>query len=391
MTADSPAAALTSDLDDASQTLQTAAQTTIDWARANALEAAIAAGLALGLFIVFLIVRRVVVGGFERMALRDRTSYPAILSRAVGRVSTPFLLFAAAAAATVFVRPPAPVLDAVRLAFIVVTVIQAAMIVREVLASLVTRRAHRLSADASSLASAVSILHWVIGVAVWSVALLIVLDNLGVDITALLAGFGVAGVAIGLAAQGIFKDLFSALSILFDKPFRKGDFIVFDDVLGEVEEIGLKTTRLRSLSGEQVVVANTNLLDETIRNYQRLRERRVAMRIGVTYQTAPQKLAALRGWIEEEIEAVDKTRFDRAHFADYGASSLDYEIVYFVESREYADFMDARHAVNLALFRRFAAEGVDFAYPTRTLMLAAPDGEGVDPREMLRWREKEAA
>jgi small-conductance mechanosensitive channel len=204
----------------------------------------------------------------------------------------------------------------------------------------------------------------------WSVILLLALDNLGVDVTALVAGLGVGGIAVALAVQNILSDLFASLSIVLDKPFAVGDFLIIDSFLGSVEHVGLKTTRLRSLSGEQLVFSNTDLLGSRIRNYGRMFERRVVFKIGVTYQTPRDKLTKIPGIIREAIEAQDKTRFDRSHFNEYGEFSLNFESVYYVLGPDYNLYMDIQQAINLRIHERFEEEGIEFAYPTQTLFLA---------------------
>jgi len=203
----------------------------------------------------------------------------------------------------------------------------------------------------------------------WATILLLVLDNLGIDVTALVAGLGIGGVAVALAVQNILGDLFSSLSIVLDKPFIIGDFVIVGDLMGAVEHIGIKTTRVRSLSGEQLVFSNTDLLTSRIRNFGRMQERRVVFKLGVIYQTPADKLEEIPGIIREAIEAQDKTRFDRSHFASYGDFSLDFETVYYVLSADYNLYMDVQQAINLSIFRRFADEGIEFAYPTQTLFL----------------------
>lgn len=204
----------------------------------------------------------------------------------------------------------------------------------------------------------------------FSVILLMALDNIpGLDVTTLIAGLGVGGIAVALAMQNVLGDLLASLSISIDKPFVIGDFIVLDAFAGTVENIGLKTTRVRSLSGEQLVFANNDLLASRIRNYKRMSERRALFGFGVVYQTGAAQLEAIPAIVREIIESVPGTRFDRAHFKSYGDSSLDFEVVYHVLSADYNAFMDAQQAVNLALFRRFDADGIEFAYPTRTLYL----------------------
>jgi small-conductance mechanosensitive channel len=226
----------------------------------------------------------------------------------------------------------------------------------------------RLETDPASVTT-VSALGFVGKLVLWLVILLLALDNLGVDITGLIAGLGIGGIAIALAVQNILGDLFASLSIVLDKPFVIGDFIIVDNYLGTMEYIGLKTTRLKSLSGEQLVFSNSDLLTSGIRNFKRMYERRVVFTIEVVYQTPVEKLAAIPKMIREIIEKQEHTRFDRAHFKEYGPSSLDYEIVYYVRKPEYNVYMDIQQAINLEIFRRFEQEGIEFAYPTQTLFI----------------------
>ena len=207
-------------------------------------------------------------------------------------------------------------------------------------------------------------------VAVWSVVMLLALDNIGINVTALVAGLGIGGVAIALASQNVLGDLFASISIVLDKPFVIGDFIIIGDMLGSVEHIGIKTTRVRSLSGEQLVFSNNDLLNSRIRNYKRMDERRIVFSIGVVYQTPYEKLSAIPGMVREIVEAQEQTRFDRAHFSKYGDFALIYEIVYNVKIPDYNAYMDIQEAINLEIFRKFQEQGIEFAYPTQTVFVA---------------------
>jgi small-conductance mechanosensitive channel len=238
----------------------------------------------------------------------------------------------------------------------------------------------RMQEDAAA-ATSVAALSFVGKLALWAVLLLLALDNLGYDVTALVAGLGIGGIAVALALQNVLGDLFASLSIVLDKPFVIGDFIIVGDYLGTVEHIGLKTTRVRSLGGEQLVFSNGDLLESRIRNYKRMAERRVLFGFGVVYQTPPDALAAIPGQVREIIESIDKTRFDRAHFKGYGDSSLDFEVVYYVLSPDYNMYMDIQQEINLEVYRRFAEQGIDFAYPTRTLYVIGEDEEEEDEDE----------
>lgn len=215
----------------------------------------------------------------------------------------------------------------------------------------------------------------------WSLALLLALDNFGVDITALVAGLGVGGIAVALAVQNVLGDLFASVSIALDKPFVVGDFIVVDDLRGTVEHVGLKTTRLKGLGGEQLVFSNADLLKSRIRNFKRMTERRISFTVGVTYQTLPDVLEAIPDMMRRVVESKDDARFDRSHFKGFGPYSLDFETVYYVTTPDYAVYMDVQQAINLDLCRRFAEAGIEFAYPTQSLYLGrmapagAPEGE----------------
>jgi small-conductance mechanosensitive channel len=203
----------------------------------------------------------------------------------------------------------------------------------------------------------------------WLAVVLLALDNLGYNVTALIAGLGVGGVAVALAVQNILGDLFASLSILIDKPFVVGDFLIVDDYMGAVEHVGLKTTRVRSLSGEQLVFSNSDLLKSRLRNYGRMYERRVAFNIGVTYDTSREQLKQIPGIMRTAIERQEKTRFDRSHFFKYGDFALIFETVYYVLGPDYNLYMDIQQAINLEINEAFEAQGIAFAYPTQTLLL----------------------
>lgn len=229
-------------------------------------------------------------------------------------------------------------------------------------------RQRKIKQDPGSV-TALNAIGLLISVALWVSILLLALDNLGFNITALVAGLGVGGVAVALAVQNILGDLFASLSILIDKPFVVGDFLVVDDCMGSVEHVGLKTTRVRSLSGEQLVFSNSDLLKSRLRNYGRMYERRVVVQIGVTYETPREKLKQIPGILRAAIETQEHTRFDRSHFAKYGDFSLNFETVYYVLGPDYNLYMDIQQAINLYVHEQFEQAAIEFAYPTQTLLL----------------------
>jgi small-conductance mechanosensitive channel len=207
-------------------------------------------------------------------------------------------------------------------------------------------------------------------VTAWIILSIIAIQSiLDKPVTGLITGLGVGGIAIALAVQNILGDLLAAVAIVFDRPFDVGDFIVVGDMKGTVEEIGLKTTRLRSLSGEQLIIGNGELLKTSLRNFKRMYERRVVFTVDVTYDTPADTVEALPGIIRQTIEAESPVRVDRCHFAAFADSSLRFEAVYFVLDPDYGKYMDIQQRINLALLRRFNADGIQFAFPTRTLLL----------------------
>jgi small-conductance mechanosensitive channel len=204
---------------------------------------------------------------------------------------------------------------------------------------------------------------------IWALALVFVLDNLGVKISAVVAGLGIGGIAVALAAQAVLGDLFSYFVIFFDKPFVVGDFIIVGDKMGVVEYVGIKTTRIRALGGEQLIFSNTDLTNSRVHNYKKMEKRRVVFKLGVTYQTPAEKLKVIPQIVKNIIVAQEDATFDRGHFASYGDFSLDFEFVYMVTGADYAKYMDIQQAINLEIFEAFEREKIEFAYPSQTLFV----------------------
>ena len=222
-------------------------------------------------------------------------------------------------------------------------------------------------APAGPSASRVALLGFLQRLVLWSLVLLIVLDQLGCNITTLLASLGIGGVAVALAAQNILGDLFASLSITLDQPFVVGDFIIVDDCLGTVQYIGLKTTRIRSLSGERIVISNGDLLKSRIRNFSQQAERRVVFGFSIGQRTPEDQVVRIPGLVRRSVEELPKTRFDRAHFKGFSDSGLTFEVVYYVLDADYNLYMDVQQAINLALLREFRREGIAFSFPARIL------------------------
>ncbi len=336
----------------------------------NSLEQWIIALLAtMVTLIVLRVVKRVLTRRVTKFAQRTKTEIDDFIVDLLERTKSFFLLGLAlyAGSYSLTLQPSTKgVLDSI---IIILFLIQAAIWGNGAISFGVKRYVKKQVAEDAASVTTITALGFISRLILWTVILLLALDNVGVDITALVAGLGIGGIAVALAIQNILGDLFASLSIVLDKPFVIGDFIIVGDFLGSVEHIGLKTTRLRSLSGEQLVFTNGDLLQSRIRNYKRMFERRIVFSIGVVYQTSYEILAAIPNMIREIIESQEQTRFDRAHFKQYGNFSLDYEIVYYVKSPDYNLYMDIQQAINLALFRRFQEEKIEFAYPTQTLFM----------------------
>ncbi|HCL85294.1 MAG TPA: mechanosensitive ion channel protein MscS [Comamonadaceae bacterium] len=243
------------------------------------------------------------------------------------------------------------------------------------------RQHHGVGAPGQASASA-TLMSWGLRTLLWVTVLLAILSNLGVNITAFIASLGVGGVAVALALQNILGDLFASMAIAVDKPFEVGDFIVVGSVAGTVQQVGVKTTRIKALSGEQVVMGNTDLLKQTINNYRLMRERRIVFSFGIAQSTPADKAEQVSRTVAEIIRAVPQVRFDRAHFKGFGASSLDYEVVYIVEDPGFNVYMDIQQRINLQLLERLRALEVQLAVPVSRLQFNSPPA-GAQQADML--------
>jgi small-conductance mechanosensitive channel len=201
------------------------------------------------------------------------------------------------------------------------------------------------------------------------IGILFILDNLGFEISTVIAGLGIGGIAIALAAQAILGDLFSYFVIYFDKPFELGDFVIFDDKLGVIEKIGIKSTRIRTLRGELLVTSNSNLTNARLHNFKQMQRRRAQFNIGVTYQTKAAQLEEIPKIIKRIIDETENATYDRSHFFSYGDFSLNFETIFYVESNDYIKYMDVQQKINLEIYKEFEARGIQFAYPTRTIYM----------------------
>lgn len=350
-----------------------------DWLAANSTELLTALGIGLAIMAVLYGVRafgRRLLGGDKARGWRK------VFASTLARTNLFFMTMVSIRLVVTQLDLPERTIGLINILFVAAVAFQIAIWVRALIIGWIE---HRVGAgeEHRTLGTAIGLIRVLVTIAAFLIAIIVVLDNAGVNVTGLVAGLGIGGIAIGLAAQGIFSDLFAALAIIFDRPFRKGDTINVGGgtggQTGTVENIGLKTTRIRALDGELVAYGNAELLKMRIHNFALMDHRRIVMHFGVTYETDPDLLEAIPKEVQAIIDAQDHAKFDRSHLMGFGASSLDYETVYIVDSPEFPVFAHARHGIMLALIKRFAELGINFAYPTQTTYTAAPDGTLVMP------------
>ena len=346
------------------------------WLTLNLDALAIGALVAVGLVGLMLILRSI----GHRIVASDPSclSWRAVIGRVLAKTSIWFMAAAAVEIVLTYAQPPRQVARPFDILFIVAFALQGAVWGRELILGVIGQRVGDNPGE-TTLGNAMSIIRVLVSVALFAVAIIVILDNLGVNVTALVAGLGIGGIAIGLAAQGIFSDLFAALAILFDRPFRRGDTIRFDQTIGTVEKIGLKTTRMRSLTGEQVIMANTKLLEREIRNLAAGDDRRETLRFGIVYHTPTEKLEKIEDLARAAVATQPGCELVRCVMVAFGPSSLDHELLFVHEGLDAEALFHKRAALMMDLLKRFAEEGIQFAYPTQTTYTAAPDGTLVMP------------
>ncbi len=323
----------------------------------------------LGLFVF----KRYIIGILQRMARSTRTSFDDFIVGLVSRLVVPvggavivLLSFKMLRLSPILLKLIDAILVGLGVFFVAKT--------SHLLVAYAFRKYWEKQGKGEALERSLNGILRVVGFLIWALAVIFYLDNIGFKVSSVIAGLGIGGVAVALAAQAILQDLFSYFSIIFDRPFDVGDFIIVDSFMGTVEYVGIKTTRIRSLSGEQVVFSNTDLTNSRVRNYKRMELRRVVFGFGVVYETPLDKLKKIPQIVENVIKSIDQTRFDRAHFFKYGDFSLDFEVVYYVLNSDYNKYMDIQQEINLKIKEEFEREGIEFAYPTQLLYLAKIDG-----------------
>jgi small-conductance mechanosensitive channel len=328
----------------------------------------IALAVSAGVLVALRLVERVLIVRVQQLAKRTRTMADDIIIGSLRKTKFLFLLVVAVFAGSLSLDLEPDVRAILLSTAMIATLIQMGVWVSTGLQ--IWLEHYRATEEDGANRTTMNALSFIGRLLLWVVVFVLVIDNLGVDVTALVAGMGIGGIAVALAVQNILGDLFASLSIVLDKPFVNGDFIVVGDMAGSVEHVGIKTTRIRSISGEQLVFSNSDLLQSRVRNFGRMEQRRVVFSLGVTYQTPADKLERIPSLVQAAIESQQNVRFDRSHFASYGDFALNFETVYYVGSSDYTQHMDILQAVNLQIYRTFEEEGIEFAYPTQTLFVA---------------------
>lgn len=355
-------------------------ETTLAWIGENWQGLAVGALIATGIVGLMLIARTLGRRFLERDP--DRTSWKGIIAGVFAKTTLMFMIVAAVSIVLNYTEIPPSVRRLDDIAFIVVAALQGAIWARELILGVITSKVNQDDDPESTLANALSLIRVLVSVAAFAIALLIILDNLGVDVGPLVAGFGIGGIAIGLAAQGIFSDLFAALSIVFDRPFKKGDTIAYGGVggtTGTVEKVGMKSTRIRAVTGEQVIINNTKLLDQEVSNIAEAHRRRRTIPFGVIYQTPPTKLKQMRALCEEALGHHDDIEIVRCVCTGFGDSSINFELVYEHESTDFNEIVGVQSQIHIRILEIFTREGIEFAYPTQTTFTSAPDGTMIMP------------
>lgn len=346
------------------------------WMQSHWLQILIATGIAIAIVLILHMLRR------WGMKLCERAQGPAgwgtILGRTVARTGNFFIVMTAAKLVSGYAAPPEMLARTITFLFTVASVFQAAIWARELILGAIEKRTEAENYHGEALLSALGLIRLLVTVALFAIALVVVLDNLGVNVTGLVAGLGVGGIAIGLAAQGIFADLFAALAIIFDRPFRRGDKVTYDQTVGVVEEIGLKSTRIRSFDGEVRIIANKQLLDKEIQNISNRDHVRIKLMIGVAYETPPQQLEALPEMLTGIVEQAGGT-IARASFEAFGASSVDFALWFDIPGDDWPTAHKVRDKVIITVLRRFAEEGISIPFPTQTTYTADPSGKLIMP------------
>ena len=335
-----------------------------------------ALAVAFAVFLLLGLLKWVLVRYFSRRPQKERIDIPELTASMARKTMLPFVAIFSVYAGLQAIDLPQRLLPWLFSIVMAGLILQVTLWATSLVDYFLNRSQERALEEDAARVTTLRAAGFIVKLVLAAIAAVLILDNIpGVEITALVASLGITGIAVALAVQNILSDLFASLSIVLDKPFVIGDFIIVETYMGTIEHIGLKTTRVRSLSGEQLVFSNNDLLKSRIRNFKRMAERRVVFSIGVTYQTPIEKLKRIPAILRGIIESQETIRFDRAHFQGYGDFALKFEVVYYVLVPDYTRYMDIQQAINLAIHEAFQKEGIEFAYPTQTVFVGGKQPE----------------
>jgi len=321
-------------------------------------------------YIVLQIFRIGVLKKLKGLAEKTKTDFDDLLIEIIFAVGTPFYLLLSVGLALQFIQYPLWAKGIgywIALGVIVYSAVKALSRVIDYSFEKIIKK--RLKEDGKIDPSMITLLKKGLKGILWAVVILLVVQNLGYDITALIAGLGIGGIAIAFALQGILSDVFASFSIYFDKPFQTGDFIIVGDDMGTIKHIGLKSTRIQTLEGEELIMSNKELTEARIHNYRGFKKRRVTFSFGIKYETPTKKVREIPQMVRDIIGNIELAEIQRIHFTDFGDSSLNFGTVYYITSGDFTVHKDIQHEINIALMERFEKEGIEFAYPTQTLFV----------------------
>ncbi len=328
-------------------------------------------GMALLIFVAIMfglrLVMNVITRTMSRYSSRTKTHVDDVLISLVQHISFGAYLVTALFLSSKFLVLPDIVQRTLFIALWIVLLFEGIRIIERFLICIIQYKWFRhQEGDAEGMMSIFALLA---RITLWTTGLLLLFSNIGINVTSLIASLGIGGIAIALALQNILGDLFSSFSLYFDQPFRVGDFVIVGDHKGTVKKIGLKTTRIQALQGEEIVIPNQELTTTRVRNFKRMEQRRVEFSFGITYETPQATVAAVPDLIKKVLTAEKDVQVERVHFKSFGESSLDFEVAYFVHSSDYIRYMDCQQNINLGIMRAFEDAKIAFAYPTRTVYL----------------------
>ncbi|MFZ2455097.1 MAG: mechanosensitive ion channel family protein [Candidatus Altiarchaeia archaeon] len=316
------------------------------------------------------IFKTIILGKLRKISEKTANQYDDLFVEIIDRVGWNFYVVVSLYIATRFVQLPRFIDSVIYYLFLIgltYYVIRAFQEIIDFSSKILIKKRQEEEKDADT--SLIQLLCKIMDGVLWGIAVLLILQNLGYDISALIAGLGIGGLAVAIALQNVLSDIFASFSIYFDKPFKVGDFIIVGEDMGSVKKIGIQTTRLESLWGQEIIISNRELVSTRINNYKRMEKRRVQFNFGVVYGTSAEKMKKVIEIVKVIFENIPGSKLDRVHFKAFGDFSLNFEVVYYVDSGDYNRYMDIQQMINFALKDRFEKEGIEFAYPTQTILL----------------------